>query len=579
MAAGTYIDQVSGNTFTVSSGRISGSVGSSGVAVVYNATAPGPSVSVNPGSKSFKTDTLNVTLTLSNATSGSYSVDGGSFQSFTGTKTVTIGSGKAYGSTISLVVKATNGSETSSPQTYTYTKVDPSATATIYYNNSSTQWSTVNCYMWKDGVENSAYVAWPGEAMTNEGNNVWSYEVPDGDYDKVIFNAGDLTGDPTKQTSDLDYPGANMIYDGSSWSNYGGGTPTQATTPTQQTTPTQATNPPVGKVLIGDADQNNRVTIKDATTVQMHLAEMITLTGDAAVAADANRDNNITIKDVTAIQSYLAKFTSQAGNVGKYTDGTEPVTQPTTPTSPSGKYVYYDNSATNWSTVNCYMWNEGNGEYKPWPGEAMELIGNNVWRYEAPSGYSKIIFNAGDMTGDKTKQTADLDYQGVDKIWRDGGWQNYSGGGDVTTPTQPTTPTEPEGNYIYFQNVYNWGTVYAHMWNANDNSQSTVWHGTPMEYRNGGAWRVLVPDNYNMVVFNDGGDNQTDDVAMQIGKIYNDQTRSWSNYGGTDYTTPTIDPSDSGDTYTIYFTNNAGERRPSGGSRRGGGFRKKNNNR
>ena len=27
------------------------------------------------------------------------------------------------------------------------------------------------------------------------------------------------------------------------------------------------------------------------------------------------------------------------------------------------------------------------------------------------------------------------------------------------------------------------------------------------------------------------------------------------------------------------FTNNAGERRPSGGSRRGGGFRKKNNNR
>lgn len=564
MAAGTYIDQVSGNTFTVSSGRISGSVGSSGVAVVYNATAPGPSVSVNPGSKSFKTDTLNVTLTLSNATSGSYSVNGGSFQTFTGTKTVTIGSGVAVGSTISLVVKATNGSETSSPQTYTYTKVDPSATATIYYNNSSTQWSTVNCYMWKGGVENSAYVAWPGEAMTNEGNNVWSYEVPDGDYDKVIFNAGDLTGDPTKQTSDLDYPGANMIYDGSSWSNYGGGTPTQATTPTQQTTPTQATNPPVGKVLIGDADQNNRVTIKDATTVQMHLAEMITLTGDAAVAADANQDNNITIKDVTAIQSYLAKFTTQAGNVGKYTDGTEPVTNPTNPTeptSPSGKYVYYDNSSTNWSTVNCYMWkgNAENSEYKPWPGEAMESIGNNVWRYEAPSGYDKIIFNAGDMTGDPTKQTADLDYQGVDKIWRDGGWQNF-GGEDVTTPTQPTTPTEPEGNYIYFQNVWNWGTVYAHMWNANDTSQSTVWHGTPMEYRNGGAWRVLVPDGYNMVVFNDGGDNQTSDITMEgFGKIYNDQTQSWSNYGGTDYTTPTdVTYPDNPDTYTIYFTNNAG---------------------
>ena len=37
MANGTYIDQVTGNTFTVSNGVISGTVGTSGVAVVYNA--------------------------------------------------------------------------------------------------------------------------------------------------------------------------------------------------------------------------------------------------------------------------------------------------------------------------------------------------------------------------------------------------------------------------------------------------------------------------------------------------------------------------------------------------------------
>ena len=44
-----------------------------------------------------------------------------------------------------------------------------------------------------------------------------------------------------------------------------------------------------------------------------------------------------------------------------------------------------------------------------------------------------------------------------------------------------------------------------------------------------------------------------------IGKIYNDQTQSWSNYGGTDYTTPTdVTYPDNPDTYTIYFTNNAG---------------------
>ena len=36
MASGTYKDQISGNTFTVSNGKITGTVGSTGVAVVYN---------------------------------------------------------------------------------------------------------------------------------------------------------------------------------------------------------------------------------------------------------------------------------------------------------------------------------------------------------------------------------------------------------------------------------------------------------------------------------------------------------------------------------------------------------------
>ena len=41
MASGTYYDQITGNKFTVSNGKITGTVGSTGVAVVYN--APGGS--------------------------------------------------------------------------------------------------------------------------------------------------------------------------------------------------------------------------------------------------------------------------------------------------------------------------------------------------------------------------------------------------------------------------------------------------------------------------------------------------------------------------------------------------------
>ena len=40
MADGTYIDTITGNTFTVSGGRISGQIGSTGIAVVYSGKAP-----------------------------------------------------------------------------------------------------------------------------------------------------------------------------------------------------------------------------------------------------------------------------------------------------------------------------------------------------------------------------------------------------------------------------------------------------------------------------------------------------------------------------------------------------------
>lgn len=41
MAAGTYKDQITGNTFTVEGGKIKGNIGSTGIAVVYNASGSG----------------------------------------------------------------------------------------------------------------------------------------------------------------------------------------------------------------------------------------------------------------------------------------------------------------------------------------------------------------------------------------------------------------------------------------------------------------------------------------------------------------------------------------------------------
>lgn len=58
--AGTYTDHVSGNTFTVTASNISGNVGSTGIAVIYNASStPTPTPSTDP-----ETDTYPATIYL-----------------------------------------------------------------------------------------------------------------------------------------------------------------------------------------------------------------------------------------------------------------------------------------------------------------------------------------------------------------------------------------------------------------------------------------------------------------------------------------------------------------------------------
>lgn len=76
--------------------------------------------------------------------------------------------------------------------------------------------------------------------MTEVGDGVYSYTLS-GDFSKIIFNKGE--GGNGNQTTDMDYPGANKIYDLSAgtWGDYGN-TPTTPgpTTPTP-TTPTPTT--------------------------------------------------------------------------------------------------------------------------------------------------------------------------------------------------------------------------------------------------------------------------------------------------------------------------------------------------
>lgn len=445
---GTYTDAVSGNTFTITSSTISGTIGSSGIAVVYDAEPEGPSASVTPGSTNYNTDELTLTLNCKNAKNAQYSIDDGAFVNYTNGQKITIGTNLAYDTVTTVTVKASDGKTTSDPETYTYTKVDPNAVKVVAYDNSSTKWSKVNAYFWSD--DNKEMTSWPGKKMTDKGNNIFDIEVPDG-AKYVIFNNGD------SQTDDLRIADGNKIYSNGSWQNYSAVKPTQPTTApsptvrpttiatqpttTQPTTSQPATTQPAStqpsttqpvtepsnRILIGDVDLNGTITVCDSTEVQRYIANISTLSDEALIAADVNKDSVISVKDATMIQAYIVKLIVEDSYCGTYTENVAPtqpttnVTEPTTePTSVQTKNYVYFNNTENWSTVNVYVWSSKDSTYMSWPGKAMESIGNNTYRFELPNGAEYAIFNNG------STQTDDLKIPDVNMIYSNGQWSKYS---------------------------------------------------------------------------------------------------------------------------------------------------------
>lgn len=435
---GTYTDAVSGNTFTITSSTISGTIGSSGIAVVYDAEPEGPSASVNPGSTNYNTDELTLTLNCKNAKNAQYSIDDGAFVNYTNGQQITIGTNLPYDTVTTVTVKASDGKTTSDPETYTYTKVDPNAVKVVAYDNSSTKWSKVNAYFWSD--DNKEMTSWPGKKMTDKGNNIFDIEVPDG-AKYVIFNNGD------SQTDDLRIADGNKIYSNGSWQNYSTVKPTQPTTApsttvrpttiaTQPTTTQPATTQPAttqpvtepsNRILIGDVDLNGTITVSDSTEVQRYIVHISTLSDEALIAADVNKDSVISVKDATMIQAYVVKLIGEDSYCGTYTENVAPtqpttnVTKPTTePTSIQTKNYVYFNNTENWSTVNVYAWSSTDSTYMSWPGKAMESIGNNTYRFELPNGAEYAIFNNG------STQTDDLKIPDVNMIYSNGQWSKYS---------------------------------------------------------------------------------------------------------------------------------------------------------
>ena len=167
MANGTYVDTVTGNQFKVTNGTLTGTIGKSGVAVVYQSTST-PKASSSVENCTFEGETLTMTLSLENAVSGTYALEDSAPVTFTGSTNIRIGSDYNYGDTITLNLTATDAAGQTESYVYKYKKVQNNGSG-VYVFFKGSDWST-----WKQGEFN----AWIYDEDTYKSSNITYTNVP-----------------------------------------------------------------------------------------------------------------------------------------------------------------------------------------------------------------------------------------------------------------------------------------------------------------------------------------------------------------------------------------------------------------
>lgn len=121
------------------------------------------------------------------------------------------------------------------------------------------------------------------------------------------------------------------------------------------------------------------------------------------------------------------------------------------------KTVYFNNGE-GWDEVYCFIWNNTGANAK-WPGEKMELIGDNVWSYTVKTDATNIIFGNGGY-GDGN-QTDDLILPGDGYIYDSAAneWSVYSSAPKISSnivsgcefkDTLNITISAPSGESSYY---------------------------------------------------------------------------------------------------------------------------------
>ncbi len=296
-----------------------------------------------------------------------------------------------------------------------------------------------------------------------------------------------------------------------------------ASKPTTDPTTTPTTAPvvtPAEKVILGDADLNNQVSIKDATLIQKDLAKIVTLDEKATFAGDVDGNKTLSIKDVTYIQKHLAQMTIEfaVGEEVVYKEGTT-VTVPVKPTDAPA-------DPTDAPVV---------------PTDAPE---DPTDAPVVPTDAPEVPTDAPVVPTDAPVVPTDAPVDPTDA--------------PVIPTDAPIDPPVSDTVTIYFKNTYGWSNVYWHAWN-DAGGTNTPWPGDPMTQVSGDVYSAEVSTEFTGIIFNDGSGSdyaKTDDTTISAGQMF--ANGSWVEYdsnggGGNDDPIP---PTPDGN--TIYVKDSAG---------------------
>ena len=222
-------------------------------------------------------------------------------------------------------------------------------------------------------------------------------------------------------------------------------------TPTQPSTQPSTSKPTEGETvygqgkLMGDVDEDNRVSIIDASRIQRVLVGLDLDKKGAFydLVGDVDQDKHVTIVDSTYIQRYLAAFKDPGvvinvriggGSVEPTPTTTPEPSQPDDPIDPTypdetgypkqdGCYTVIFSNSHGWNGSIClYYWATGEDGPVVWPGEFMEFYETNEYGQAqyvgyVPEEYDNFIISA--TSDGVTIQTNDFSISSDIGVWAD----------------------------------------------------------------------------------------------------------------------------------------------------------------